>query len=466
MTTATTWEKYLNSSRRKPKQESGEKSQYEDNRTEFEKDQDRISFSTPLRRLADKTQVFPLEKNDSIRTRLTHSLEVANIAWNFGVRVSTEPNVQKLVGRAELIREIPPILRASALMHDFGNPPFGHQGEEAIRSWFKKNDKVLKNIAPEKSGDFLNFEGNAQGFRLITKLQLINDVYGLDLTYATLATFLKYPFSSEGDKKKYGYFFSEKDIATEVLEKTGLEIGTKHPLNCLMEASDDIAYSTMDVEDAVKKQIVSFHDLVAFLEKSKSDPVVNSVVEFAKKKTVEYTEKGLHSKELSIVLMERMRAHLIYVMAGAVGSKFIEKFEGISKKEKFDLFDLSGTSILKEQLTAFAKEHAYRHHTVLAQELHGRTVVHSLMDMLWIGISAIDKDVAKEWKKRQASENFVISHISKNYLRVYENAVSTDPENKEYYKLRLLTDMVSGMTDTFAVNLEGELQAYLKGHTN
>ena len=464
MVASNDWDKFLNSNRRKPKPALSEGTSSLDSRTEFEKDQDRISFSTPLRRLADKTQVFPLERNDSIRTRLTHSLEVANIAWNFGIRVSTNSIIENAVGRKDLIRVIPPILRASALMHDFGNPPFGHQGEEAIRSWFKQNEKeVLKNVSLEHVGDFLNFEGNAQGFRLITKLQLINDVYGLDLTYATLATFLKYPFSSEGGKKKYGYFFSEKDIALDVLDHTGLEVGIKHPLNCLMEASDDIAYSSMDVEDAVKKQIVSFHDLVAFLEKSKSDPVIGEVVAFAKKKISEYTAKGLHSKELSIVLMERMRAELINVMSRAVGDAFIQNFSKISNRQECKLFETSNTKVLRDQLTAFAKEHAYRHYSVLAQELKGRTIIHSLMDMLWVGISSIENDVAKEWKDRGAAENFILSQISKNYLRVYEDDVATNKLGcKDYYKLRLLTDMVSGMTDTFAMDLEKELRTYLK----
>lgn len=459
------WDKYLSEKRKEHPVKKTDNSG--DVRTEFEKDQDRIAFSTPLRRLADKTQVFPLEKNDSVRTRLTHSLEVANIAWNFGVKIATNQEIVEKLQKKDLIRILPPILRTAALMHDFGNPPFGHQGEGSIRDWFEINKEVvLKNVANNHWQDFLNFEGNAQGFRLITKLQLMNNKAGLDLTYATLASFLKYPYSSSAGEKKYGYFFSEEDAAEEVLKETGLQVGKKHPLNYLMEASDDIAYSIMDVEDAVKKEIVSFFDLVAHLKKTKTDPKtqkkstddphIKEMIQFAERKINDYSALELHSNELSTLLMERMRAELISYMATQISNQFIIEFDQLTEMKKVDLFEKSGLNVLKEDLISFAKEHAYRSQIVLTMELKGKRTIQSLMDIIWIGISAIDKD----WKKRTPEENYIISKISKNYLRIYESELKKHPEMEAYFKLRLLTDMISGMTDGFAVALNDELTTY------
>ena len=195
------WEQLLNSERRKPKTDKpqqAEKSKPIDARTEIERDYDRILFSTPVRRLADKTQVFPLERNDSVRTRLTHSYEVSNLARSLGVTLAFD---DKIITDETLKseRNLPAILAAIGLAHDLGNPPFGHQGEHAIQTWFKDNSDVLEDGQLDKAmkQDFIKFEGNAQTLRLLTRLQLINDDYGLNLTYSTLAALMKYPTASD-----------------------------------------------------------------------------------------------------------------------------------------------------------------------------------------------------------------------------------------------------------------------------
>ena len=202
------WQKLLNPMRRKAeseksaggsKNDASGKMEY---RTELERDHDRILFSTPVRRLADKTQVFPLDKNDSVRNRLTHSHEVSNLARSIGVTFSTSIRPKITDG----LRNIPSVLGAVGLVHDLGNPPFGHQGEAARRKWFSSREKYFeKTFGDNKKKllkDFLNFEGNAQTFRLVTRLQLINDGFGLDLTRATLAAMMKYPTSSYDLDKK------------------------------------------------------------------------------------------------------------------------------------------------------------------------------------------------------------------------------------------------------------------------
>ena len=257
------WSQLLDSNRRKKERRTGEKEQSGANpaRTRTQRrDYDRILFSTPVRRLADKTQVFPLEKNDSVRTRLTHSYEVSNLARSIGTVLAFRHSIAAAVPDSK--RDLPALCAAIGLVHDLGNPPFGHQGESAIRSWFRDHRRVV--LGPLKRNeqhvqDFLKFEGNAQGLRLVTQLQLLNDNFGLDLTYATLAAMMKYTVPSHRTEKgsattkKHGFFASEQSIADAVLAKTGLAFGRRHPLAYVMEACDDIAYVVMDAEDAVKK---------------------------------------------------------------------------------------------------------------------------------------------------------------------------------------------------------------------
>ena len=175
-------------------------------------------------------------------------------------------------------RYLPSLLQVSALIHDLGNPPFGHYGEDIIRNWFKNwlassKFKEINNDLPEKiklkdeeKSDFINFEGNAQTFRIVTKLQMINDQYGVNFTYGTLATIMKYPWTSSNEDfinehcEKFGYFQSEKSIAKRIQKATGLEDGVRHPATFLLEAADDISYLCADMEDAVKKGIIPWND--------------------------------------------------------------------------------------------------------------------------------------------------------------------------------------------------------------
>jgi dGTPase len=231
-----TWEKLLNNVRRKELHGSNESMGTQVGRTEAERDYDRILFATPTRRLADKTQVFPMEVNDSVRTRLTHSHEVSNLARSIGVRLAFEhadavfgPEHEKLVVK----RNVPSMLAAVGLAHDLGNPPFGHQGEHAIQQWFQEG-----NVGEDVAIDFKEFDGNAQTFRLLTRLQVLNDQYGLNLTLGTLAALIKYPSvygsADKGGFKKFGIFRSEQQIANEVWEHTGLRPGIRHPLAYVM----------------------------------------------------------------------------------------------------------------------------------------------------------------------------------------------------------------------------------------
>jgi dGTPase len=247
-------------------------------RTPFQQDYDRLVFSSSFRCLKNKTQVFPLAKNDYIRTRLIHSLEVACVGRSLGRIVGKE-----IIARHHLndldSADFGDLVAAACLAHDIGNPPFGHAGEDAIRvafkSWYLLHDRTLTLSAAEKT-DFDRFEGNAQGFRTIAYLERFPRYGGMRLTYPTLAAFTKYPRESflppevignyRGvSTKKYGFFQSEKELFQHVADTVGLLRRhpdyiwyARHPLTFLMEAADDICYSIVDLEDACRMGAIPF----------------------------------------------------------------------------------------------------------------------------------------------------------------------------------------------------------------
>ena len=387
MTNLDKWTDLLNDGRRK-KEIQREKddrtalgkqnSESNEPRTEVERDYDRILFSTPVRRLADKTQVFPLDKNDSVRTRLTHSHEVSNLARSIGTTLAFKYNIAADVKDSK--RNIPALLASAGLAHDLGNPPFGHQGEGAIQSWFLENaDSVLADLElAQHRQDFLRFEGNAQGFRLLTRLQLINDDYGLDMTHASLTALMKYPTQSDQvtdnhvAKKKHGFFASEQHVVDYIHEKTGLALGLRHPLAYVMEACDDIAYVVLDAEDAVKKGLASFSDLMAFLKNAEPDDVmIEDVVRESTTKHTEYQNANLKLSpaELNDVSMQRFRVFAIGAMVKAATDTFVKyESEFLTGSVDIPLLKKSSAERLRKTLKDFSFKHAYTHRTVLEIE--------------------------------------------------------------------------------------------------
>ncbi|TOB12345.1 deoxyguanosinetriphosphate triphosphohydrolase, partial [Vibrio parahaemolyticus] len=240
------WNQLLSTKR----EHSAEASHNDDtSRSEFHKDYDRIVFSSAFRRLGRKTQVHPLSNHDHIHTRLTHSIEVGSVGRSLGNKIGAF-----LHSRNELPSEYSPddigtIVQAACLAHDIGNPPFGHAGEFAIRHWFKENtDLLLLTTAGERS-DLTIFEGNAQGLRVVSRVEDNLNEGGLRLTYTTLACLIKYPWFSDNalasSRGKFNFFQSEKELVHKLADELGLWHGTsimRHPLSYLMEAADDICY--------------------------------------------------------------------------------------------------------------------------------------------------------------------------------------------------------------------------------
>ena len=245
-------------------------------RSAFHKDHDRIIFSGAFRRLGRKTQVHPVSSNDHIHTRLTHSLEVGCVGRSLGMRVGE-------MLRGELPEWCDPsdlgvIVQSACLAHDIGNPPFGHSGEDAIRHWFQQAAARgwLDAMDADERADFLNFEGNAQGFRVLTQLEYHQFDGGMRLTYATLGSYLKYPWTARhadslGYKKhKFGCYQSELPLLEQITEKLGMpklddERWARHPLVYLMEAADDICYGLIDLEDGLEMELLDYPEVEALL---------------------------------------------------------------------------------------------------------------------------------------------------------------------------------------------------------
>ena len=273
------WEQLLSTKRSRGSSNKNKYLKNTDLRSEFEKDYHRIIGSASFRRLQDKTQVFPLDKSDFIRTRLTHSLEVSSFAKSLGQNIGENILLYKKdTGFTPRMKEdICSILQCAGLIHDIGNPPFGHFGELAIREWFERNLPVLKfhgkpidqMLTERMREDLYHFEGNAQALRLVSKLHFLVDEHGMNLTYALLNTIVKYPVASDEidpksgniKDKKLGYYLADEEIFKEIQKATGTN-GKRHPLTFILEAADDIAYKTADIEDAFIKGFISYHKLL------------------------------------------------------------------------------------------------------------------------------------------------------------------------------------------------------------
>ena len=300
--------------------------------------------------------------------------------------------------------------------------------------------------------DFLNFDGNCQTFRLLTRLQILNDAYGLNLSCATLAGLMKYPVFWNSDTRsrfrKFGIFESERDIAVDVWSHTGLAEGVRHPLAYVMEACDDIAYSVIDAEDIVKKGYASFNDLIDHLQAC-GDDVVRGVVEAAIRENRKFKKESLSSGELNDLSMQMFRVKAIATMVLSATKAFTEKVSDMmsgSIESKFELIGHSDSGVLCKSLKEFDQTYGFRNSEVLRLELRGDTYIRETMDMLWQGIT--------EHEEGNPFAKYAYGKISENYRRAYGNS---DGECSD--KAHLLCDAVSGMTEGFLVSLHDELKA-------
>lgn len=439
------WKKILNRSRLRTS------TRIADSRNEFESDYGRVLFSPALRRMHDKTQVFPLTADDNIHSRLTHSMEVMSIGYSLGMDILKNKEFVESTGHSqdELERIIPIILQSACLVHDIGNPPFGHFGETVIKDFFKKlfeNDQKLGenkkyDLTPEQMGDFTLFDGNAQGFRILTKLQVLDDPFGLNLTCATLASYIKYPNFGEKDKNllskhKRGVFQSEKGYFKQIATDCDLINGSdykRHPLAFLMEAADSICYLVMDMEDGFNKKWYRYSGLKTFFKET------DNLSEFFDELDSKYP-----GNDLEVTRVVKFRIEVIRRLVELASQNFIANIELIyeGKYNTELIFDCE--SGLAKRFQDFCKKHILPNREILSLEMTGHSVVTGLLEFY---TDFLFHDDPKYRKKAQGMLSNSIVRAS-----LLENKESDFEKLSDYYKLRVIVDYISGMTDQFALN--------------
>jgi dGTPase len=464
---------------------------------ESESDRSRVVFSAPFRRLQQKAQVFSLEANAAVRSRLTHSFEVAQIG-----RFLSDQIVDQLLAKEELDniqgRAFITFVEVACLMHDLGNPPFGHFGEAAIAQWFQTNGETHANKAlgnnkrPENEpmpdalkkvlADFIEFDGNCQGLRIAALLQWKDDEYGLNLTYTSLASYLKYIraplFDAAGVKtklfqKKAGYFSTERELIEKIWSHFEYDIAQpqRFPLTYVMEAADDIAYCISDLEDSIEKGLLNEkHVFTELLKQWNNDSTskqfltdsdggeIRHILEIASKNSdtkgsASFTNFRTNlSRLLTTIACNNYCTQHMQVLNGSCKGLIIE--------------DSPGGHIL-EMLKTFCRTHVYQHHSVQRTELIGLSAIRGLLDHFGVllncsrqkfsdalGSTSRSKEILFE---RKLLSLFPEKHISA-YLHSCEKVDADDKSDAKMKALlewnlraHLITDFISGMTDDFAL---------------
>lgn len=466
-----TWDKLLCPHRSR----ESKRSTPADTRSEFRRDYHRIIESASFRRLQDKTQVYPLNRSDFVRTRLTHSLEVSSYGESLADIVFRKLIEQGRDGITEEVREnCRDILRCAGLVHDIGNPPFGHFGESAIRQWFAENMERLSFkgktvntlLTPQQQGDFLHFEGNAQALRVLSKLHCLVDMEnGLNLTYALLNTIVKYPVSSlEINKKsgnikdkKMGYFCPEEALYRDIASHTGAE-NCRYPLTYLLESADDIAYKTADIEDAAMTGLITRSQLeeeLLSIAENCADEKCAQMVRDSVGELRNYTELSANMPSPEKTAVQRwtigMQTKLIYAAADA----FVEHYDEIMRGEfTKELLAVSPYSALADGLSSIAVKYAFNSDLILRIELSADTMLKFLLDRIVGTVLRYGTEC-----ERMTDKNYW-HIISQNYRSICEIS-STGKSDAEqcYARLLLATDYICGMTDGYAGELYREISA-------
>ena len=429
-------------------------------RTDFQRDFDRIIFSASFRRLQNKTQVFPLPGSVFVHNRLTHSLEVSSVGRSMGSAVGEfifnqfekdlDENAQNFY-----LHNLHNVIAAACLCHDVGNPAFGHSGEDAIASYFEKNEQDLKSKFNEKEwADLVNFEGNANAIRVLTHQQNGKDEGGTQLTYTTLASIAKYPCEAIAKKKgiihrkKFGFFQNEKETFLNIAKSVDMlqeseepTIFKRHPFVWLVEAADDICYNIIDMEDAHRLGIVSTSDCEnLFFELIKS--------ENGNTKRVEDKLAVLsNANERISYLRAKVINALINKSIELYQQRFPEIMAGTLDKALLDIYKIDNPSL--QEIENFSIEKIYNHKNVIEIENAGYNVMYELLNHFIPSILT-----AKE--ERKSYDKMALKLLPAQFL--YE-------EGSEYQKVLGILDFVSGMTDNFATDLYRKIKGIDIGMT-
>ncbi|MBV5313237.1 MAG: deoxyguanosinetriphosphate triphosphohydrolase [Prolixibacteraceae bacterium] len=408
-------------------------------RTQFQRDYDRIIFSSPFRRMQNKTQVFPLPGSVFVHNRLTHSLEVASVGRSLGSMFVEKAESENMEIENPLFQEIGSVVSAACLAHDMGNPPFGHSGEDAIAQFFKKsNEPRLRNDLTEAQWkDFTQFDGNANAFRLLSHRFNGRRDGGFALTYTTLASIVKYPFESMlTQKPKFGFFQSEKAIYERIAHELGLlqlsenpNKFIRHPLVFLVEAADDICYQLMDLEDAHKLKIHSFDQTRSLLEKF-FDPQTEA--------------KQIHRMNETLNLVSDPNEQIAYLRASVIG-KLVKQcvtifwenqqdiFAGSFQKALIDHVPSTSQAAIKEIKKVSIRD-IYNDRSVVEIEISGYQIIGTLLEVFTEAILNPNEGFSQK----------LLGLIPDQYRGNHEST---------YEKVQSVVDFVSGMTDLYALDL-------------
>ena len=468
----------------------------------FEEDYVKIISSAAFRRLQDKTQVFPLDKSDFVRTRLTHSIEVSTVARQLGIMVisklksTSQKRTREHASRFSIsdsaLELIPSVLQCSGLVHDLGNPPFGHFGEKIIGTWFKENlgkqykktdlslEQMLGGHDDCRVKDLQNFEGNAQALRILLKAKTNSEI---NLTSAVIGTLVKYPNNScsfdpdsqDVKRRKFGYFVAEKDAFDEISENIGTRkkdesgnyVITRHPLAYLLEAADDIAYATADLEDAYKKGLFTIEEFLGYFKKTYDEDKADQYQQpdhytDALCKDLEQRMKLIENKTSPEEKMRAFREWLASVrkwLMNAVAFSFTKNIEEICDGTYTkNLFAKSNHSITINALKDAMRKFAFNSESILKLELSAQTILNFLLNKFVEAAIYYDQDGEGQEKGfAQANEKYM-TILPENLKNDYNNSKKPNDESYNLYlRLLMVTDYISGMTDTFARTLYREL---------
>lgn len=451
---------------------------------DLEKDYKAIISSAAFRRLQDKTQVFPLDKSDFVRTRLTHSLEVSTIARQLGIMITRNAtgylpdDFKNKDGKDKLVEKIPEVLSCAGLLHDLGNPPFGHFGEVVIGDWFKnefqKEEFCYKKIAirelltEQMQSDLKNFEGNAQALRILSKIRNKGKSHEINLTTGVIGALIKYPTDSlhvtnkkdpDIRRHKLGYYLAEQETFEKVSKETGTWIDEKnvarHPLTFLMEAADDIAYSTVDLEDALKKKMFSLKEFIAYFKGNLEDDEKAQLLI----KDLERRLENVQDEESEMIAfqnwMDYARGWFMYCVTYSFSRNYKSIMNGEFQRELIQgTFHEKSMKIFKNAMVEFV----YEQPEIVKLELSAKKIISTLLDDFIYAVIYMD-ETEEEYKNHQFQKK-LCSLIPDNLKADYEKAKTNDEGYNLYLRMLMITDFISGMTDSYAKNLYQELNAY------
>lgn len=413
-------------------------------RTEYSRDYDRIVFSASFRRLARKTQVHPLSFNDHIHNRLTHSIEVSSVGRSLGLAIGLK--IKDRLPDDITAVDLSSIIQAACVAHDIGNPPFGHAGEYAIRQWFTENKHLLDpSLTEPEINDLMSFEGNAQGFRIVSQLEDHYKEGGLRLTYATLGSLIKYPWQSDHSltrqTNKFNIFQTEVDIFNKVVDAVGLlklESGeyARHPLAYLMEAADDICYKILDVEDALELNLLRMNDVVPIFKKLANESEIQDIGESfsARKRIVPFRAKVIDNliREVTDIFDDNYKD----IMSGKFKGDLISKITG-ECKEGID------------EVKNITKKNIFSNRRKIELEVGSYSSIEIILNAF---ISAVNDKIKN-------GENLTFK--SKRILDLMQDDFPTG-ECSAYQYYMSITDFVSGMTDNYATFIAKQISGSAK----